>query len=129
MATLNSYGLVILTSAELSATSFLHLLSGVDEDHPSATALGATPTAITGHTEWLSNVEPRLTLGWDWQLTARDGQVQLCRIGLPRSNFAIDDSSLHNAGQVETLSKNLEQFVDRFAWQDTVLAAIGWSAA
>ncbi|HZX27654.1 MAG TPA: DUF4902 domain-containing protein, partial [Telluria sp.] len=102
MATLNADGLVVLTPAELAATAFLHLLSGVDDDRPADPDHGATSTTITGYTEWLSTTEPVVTLGWDWQLSARDGLLQLCRIGPPRSNLEIDDSSLHNAGQAET---------------------------
>jgi hypothetical protein len=103
-----SDGGVRLCAAEASRIRLVHLLSGLDEDAP-APGKDAVATAITGYTEWLSDRPPAVTVGWDWEMIVLCGQVQLRRLGPPRSNLLLQPED-----QADRL---LGEYVDAFDWQ------------
>ncbi len=109
--------------SDLADVRLVHLISGLDEGMPAAGGDAASPTVITGYTEWISDTEPVLTIGWDWQMNTHQLPVQLQRIDVPRSNLMIQDSSANDLGQ-DKAATLLEQYVDSLDWQDTTLAHI-----
>lgn len=123
MITLSHDGYVRLTPQCFAQMRLTHLHSGVDEDRPLTPAEGATRSSITGYTEWISATRPAITIGWDWQMTARDGQIQLIPLGYPRSNLMFIDEHGNDLGY-STTEALLRFWVKSFEWQPSVHKAL-----
>jgi len=116
-------GYIYLTVDELCAGALVHLVSGVDQECGLACAVGATATAITGYTEWVSQGEPILTLGWDWQMYVDGDAVCLQRVGPPSSNLMLQSPARRDLGHARTIAL-LNDYVDGFDWQHATLGHI-----
>lgn len=116
MVTLSQDGYVRITPEHFVQMKLVHLHSGVDQDRPSVSAEGATLFTITGYTEWVSVTRPAITVGWDWQMTARDGQVHLIPIGYSRSNLMFVDEQGNDCGSLAT-EAFLRSWVESCEWQ------------
>lgn len=114
-------GTVRLTFHALRDSQVVHLISGLDEDCPPGGG-DAVLSAITGYTEWVSQEQPALTLGWDWQMQAAS-RVGLRRISAPRSNVRLLNAAGAELGheQADTL---LQDFIDGIDWQAEALLYI-----
>ena len=117
--TLSHDGYVRLTPECFVQVRLVHLHSGVDEDRPLASAEGATLSSITGYTEWVSATQPAITVGWDWQMTARDGQIWFIPVGYPRSNLMFVDKHGNDRGPRATEAL-LRSWIKSFEWQPFV---------
>lgn len=117
MFILSEDGYVRLTFTSLQHTPLVHLLSGLDEDHPELPQSGAYACIISGYTEWVSSTFPIITIGWDWQLDVSLGQPHYVRVGSPRSNLMLQDSRRHDLGPNNT-SRLLEVMIDAINWQE-----------
>jgi len=116
-------GYIYLTVDELCAETLFHLISGVDQECLLTGAGGATATAITGYTEWVSQGERILTLGWDWEMHAAGDAVRLQRIGPPSSNLMLQSPTRRDLGHARTIAL-LNDYVDGFNWQQATLGHI-----
>lgn len=116
-------GYIYLTVDELCAGALVHLVSGVDQEGGGAGACGAVATVITGYTEWISQGERVLTLGWDWQMWSEGDTVRLQRIGPPSSNLMLQSPERRDLGHARTVAL-LNDYVDSFDWQDATLGHI-----
>ncbi len=123
MITLSHDGYVRLTPECFMQVRLAHLHSGVDGDRPPILTEGATLSSITGYTEWISATRPAITIGWDWQMTARDGQIQLIPLGYPRSNLMLIDEHGNDLGPSATEAL-LRSWVGSFEWQPSVHKAL-----
>jgi len=56
-------GTICLTFAQLQKISFLHLLSGLEENTAVSGCGHAESTSIGGYTEWISTTLSRISLG------------------------------------------------------------------
>lgn len=117
-------GYIRLLFAELQVVHLFHLISGLDEETPTASFDGATSTAIRGYTEWVSHLTPAITIGWDWQMEADHHYILLRRIGEPRSNIMLLDANRKDFTQLKMVAL-LEAFVDALKWQTEVREHIG----
>lgn len=113
-------GCIRLTLADLRQQVFTHLLSGLDEYCVPAGAGHATPTAITGYTEWVGERSPVISLGWDWLFDVSAPRRALRRLGAPRSNLLLLDPDRADLSEAHS-ELQLEAFVDALLWQATVL--------
>lgn len=123
MITLSHDGYIRLTPECFVQARLVHLHSGVDEDRPLASAEDAALSSITGYTEWVSATQPAITVGWDWQMTARDGQIQLIPLDYPRSNLMFVDKHGNDLGPSATEAL-LRSWVESFEWQSSVYKAL-----
>ena len=83
-------GLLRIRQREFKNLDLLHLISGIDDSVvDSSEHRCGSSTVLTGYTEWISAKEPRLTLGWDWQLDTTSIAPGVVRLGLPRTNVLI----------------------------------------
>ena len=112
-------GYVRLTQEQFQAIPLVHLLSGLDPDEPLPLHEGANRTDISGYTEWVSEVAPIITLGWDWRMEGASGHACYLRIGLPRSNVMLLDNLWRDLGPAIT-AKLLEVAIDKAAWSAAV---------
>ncbi len=123
MITLSHDGYLRLTPEYFMQVKLTHLHSGVDEDRPLVSTEGATLSSITGYTEWVSATQPAITVGWDWQMTARDGQIYFIPLGYPRSNLMFVDKHGNDLGPPAT-EAFLRSWVKSFEWQPSVYKAL-----
>lgn len=117
---ISSDGYVRLSIQQLQATKFTHLISGMDDDILlPASADAALATDITGYTEWVSEDEPALTVGWDWQMGGARPGCALLRVSEPRSNILLlaeDGTDVPPAASEKLLGAH----VDTLGWQQVV---------
>ena len=104
-------------------TELLHWHSGIDDDRPSTSGVGANYSDITGFTEWVSNSAPTITIGWDWKLTSVSGTATLIHAGIPGTNLMFLDGHDHDLGQ-ELTRQLLAKWLGIFRWQPETLKAI-----
>lgn len=104
------------------STRLVHVISALDDDCKDGMLCGQQ-TLITGYTEWASLSAPRVSLGWDWQIDARYGDIRCARIGLPRSNVMLVDSESNDYGWIKNLEV-LATVVDAIAWADQTRQAL-----
>jgi hypothetical protein len=114
-------GFVRLTLDDVLSVPFKHLLSGLDED--AAPLPCGTSTTISGYTEWISDTQPKITVGWDW-IVAPDGSGSYWRrIGLPRSNLLLVDTARNDYAWDRNLVV-LATVVDAIPWQEQARTAL-----
>jgi hypothetical protein len=99
-----------------------HLISNLDEDAPDQQPRCGGTTVVSGYTEWVSPVEPALSIGWDWQWRAGPGTGGMVRLGLPRTNIlVVSEASVPLAW--ESSLEVLASLVDGMDWQRVALDA------
>jgi hypothetical protein len=123
MAILSGDGYIRMKFESFQQTEIVHLISGIDDDRPATSGVGAYVSAITGYTEWISNWSPAITIGWDWKLTGVQGTARLVHDGVPGSNLMFVDQHGHDYGSEQT-QKLLLAWLDAFNWQTTTLRTI-----
>lgn len=110
-------GYIRLIPSQLKIVRLIHLISGLDEH---AESRDATPTVITGYTEWISQTVPAITIGWDWQMQS---PTSLKRISEPRSNVMLRLGGM-DMGPEKTAAR-IETYIDSMEWQRSALDCIG----
>jgi hypothetical protein len=112
-------GLVRISLGELMSLPIVHLASGFDAEEVVSAQTCGRATTISGYTEWVSQTQPVITIGWDWFLAADGHQAQCRRAGPPRANVMVVDST----GADQPWARNLEclgTVVDVLPWSDVV---------
>jgi hypothetical protein len=114
-------GFVRLTLDAMLSVPFRHLLSGLDQTDPDPPC--GCATTISGYTEWVSDADPSISVGWDWTIEPRPGSVGWRRVGLPRSNVMLVDPSRADYPWERNLAV-LATVVDAIPWQEQARDAI-----
>lgn len=113
-------GYVRVPLSAILAMRLTHFLSGLDDDSPEHPLEGGCSASISGYTEWLTNTDPVITVGWDWYLDLTTGAPVYVRDGLPRTNLmALDGASAQDIGDLQT-GALLATLIDRSGWQDAI---------
>lgn len=117
-------GYVRLSLDDIFCVRMVHLLSGLD-DHapPSKSPQCGSQTVISGYSEWVSSISPRVSLGWDWRLSFDNGLMGLVRVGLPRSNVMLIDRNGIDYGWLQNLEV-LGTVVDALPWRNDPKATL-----
>jgi hypothetical protein len=123
IATLSRDGYVRLTYESFQRTKIVHFHSGMDDDRPSSDGEGATFSAITGYTEWVSHSWPAITIGWDWKMIGKQSTASFIHSGIPGSNLMFVSQRGEDVGTQQT-SLLLLGWLDTFCWQTETLKAI-----
>src|ERR1043165_5352728 len=91
MRTLSSDGYLRLKTRELNHIPLQHLISNVDDEVAGRAPGCGAATTLCGYTEWVSPIEPTLSIGWDWEWRAAPGGslAGVVRLGLPRTNILV----------------------------------------
>lgn len=116
-------GYLRMLYTELQNIALVHLVSGLDEDGADCPLGDATPTAITGYTEWVSDGKHVISIGWDWQMQADRSRVQLSRVGCASSNIMLQTASRLDLGPSKT-AMLLESLIDTLDWQTATLGFV-----
>ncbi|MDM0110902.1 DUF4902 domain-containing protein [Variovorax sp. J22R133] len=117
-------GLLRLRRQDLSDIELVHLISGID-DHdpaPAPTRCGAA-TTLSGYTEWVGASEPRVSLGWDWQLDTASSVPRVIRLGLPRTNVQVVGEA-HSALPWDESLEVLASWIDAIDWNTPAFHAV-----
>lgn len=122
-------GYIRITLDELRAVPLTHLMSHLDAADGGNGLTDAVATDITGYTEWVSAGVPAISIGWDWQMSSRDGKCRLCVVHYPRSNLMLTESSRRNDVGQPLNDVLLKEFVERMPWQDEVMRFLSQSTA
>lgn len=101
----------------------IHLFSGMDDNRPVISGVGANSSAITGFTEWVSHGTPAITIGWDWELIGAQGKACLIQTGIPGRNLMFVNQQGQDLGSEQT-SLILVDWLKVFDWQTEALNAI-----
>lgn len=124
MIALSNDGYIRLISHYFAQVRLSHLHSNVDSDKPPLEGEGALLSSITGYTEWISETQPTITIGWDWQIAAPPvGQIYFTPLGYPRSNLMFVDGRGNDLGHFAT-EIWLQSWVKSFEWQPSVHKAL-----
>lgn len=119
MLVISDDGYIRLSYSTIQGVCLRHLISGLDEDTPMPILCGAVQTAITGYTEWVSDIAPTITIGWDWEMHTASSRVLLRRIGDVRSNLMLRGANQTDMGPIRT-QVMLEMFIDALDWSSEV---------
>lgn len=124
MSTITSDGLLRLRQQDLSEITLFHLISGIDDEiHDDAAPRCGASTTLSGYTEWSSEQEPRLSLGWDWQLGTGSASPKVVRLGLPRTNVLVLGQERAPLPWDESLQV-LATFIDAMDWNTPAFRAV-----
>ncbi|HEX6706156.1 MAG TPA: DUF4902 domain-containing protein [Albitalea sp.] len=112
-------GYIRVSLDELLSLPIIHLMSGIDADEHLPTEACGRLTTICGYTEWVSETQPAITIGWDWCLAPDAYTGRRRRIGAPRTNVLLTDDS----GADKPWPQSLEcigTVVDALPWSELV---------
>jgi hypothetical protein len=117
---------VRLQAQPLWTTSLAHLESGIDTDDDDEFAFRRFDSAsalhsIRGFTEWVSDGQPPVSVGWDWTLTGSE-QLTLDRNSI-RTNVMLIDAQGVDCGQEATVHAVI-RLIEQTPWQSVVLQAL-----
>ncbi|MEJ1389243.1 MAG: DUF4902 domain-containing protein [Candidatus Sedimenticola sp. (ex Thyasira tokunagai)] len=119
MIVLSDDDYVRLSLATLQTIRFKHLFSGLSKESIELPALQHDGLGeISGHTEWVSSIEPVISIGWDWRLAVVDRSIHYDRMPTIYSNLMLVGGS-NDLGSAQT-KKILGGVVDAFDWQRVV---------
>lgn len=119
-----SDGFLRLPLDTILSTPLIHVVSGLDDNEAFHQETCGRPTLISGYTEWVSVSAPTVSLGWDWRIEAKSGEVRCVRVGLPRSNVMLVDEARHDYGWTRNL-EILATIVDAIPWTEETRRAVG----
>ena len=107
-------GYVRISEKALDAIVFYHLFSSLDETE---STMPDGDASLTGYTEWMTNTQPGITLGWDWALHTCDTCRSLRRTGTPRFNIMVTNSLGDRDLGVSMTIFHLKRLIDSLPWQ------------
>jgi hypothetical protein len=111
-------GFLRLELATLKQTDFNHIISVVEDEETSPAAL-----VVSGYTEWASAFTPRISIGWDWQLSIQDKQASISKAGSARINVMLVDAAQGDLGFWQSVDL-VDQFIDTLPWEHVVRAQL-----
>lgn len=123
MPVYSSDGYLHLPRQRLECISLRHLVSGMDDEPADTGAHCGSAALLSGYTEWVSPVEPALSIGWDWAWQSTPVGSGIVRQGLPRTNLLLVSDAQEPLPVEETLEV-LARFIDTIDWQQPA-----WHAA
>lgn len=115
-------GYIRLPLASLNALSFVHLFSDSDADFLQELKEQTVPARAAGFSEWKSDTNPTISLGWGWFIHSESERILLAPDGV-RSNVMLIDAHGYDLGPIQT-SNLFCSWLDAFEWQGTVTMAL-----
>lgn len=125
--TLSPDGYIRLPLASLNSLSFVHLFSESDEDFLDELRAQTIPARAAGFSEWKSDTDPAISLGWGWFIHSRSERIMLAPDGV-RSNVMLIDAHGYDLGPRKT-SSLFSTWLGAFEWQGVVSMALRDMAA
>jgi hypothetical protein len=120
--TLSPDGYIRLPLASLNSLSFEHLFSDSDADFLQELREQTVPARSAGFSEWKSNTNPAISLGWGWFIHSESERLMLAPDGV-RSNVMLIDARGYDLGPGQT-SNLFCSWLDTFEWEVAVSVAL-----
>ncbi len=111
-------GFIRMAFDTLQRTDFSHIISVVEDEERHA-----AQRVVSGYTEWASEITPRISIGWDWQLSIDGAKASICKAGSPRINVMLIDATEGDLGFWESVNM-VDHFIDTLAWEHVVRATL-----
>ncbi|MBK5142650.1 DUF4902 domain-containing protein [Budviciaceae bacterium BWR-B9] len=105
---------------------FTHLYSAAHAEPEDLRFQEGVLTAITGYTEWVSQISPVLSIGWDWELRYENANCQYVKIGPVFSNIAfhMDENLQNEMDEEEYVQQLLDSKIAEIEWSEKILQSI-----
>lgn len=111
-------GFIRMPFETLKDTGFSHIISVVEDEQYSA-----CDRIFSGYTEWASEVTPRISIGWDWELSISGERASISKASTPRINVMLIDEAESDLGFMQSVGL-VDQFIDSLAWEQVVRAQL-----
>ncbi|MGH8809928.1 MAG: DUF4902 domain-containing protein, partial [Noviherbaspirillum sp.] len=111
-------GYIRLRLADLNALHFVHLFSESDTDFLEELVAQTVPARSAGFSEWRTNTNPAISLGWGWFIHEQSERILLAPDAV-RSNVMLIDFLGYDLGPLKT-SSLFCSWLSVFEWQKTV---------
>lgn len=121
--TLSPDGYIRLPLTSLNKLSFIHLFSGRDDAFLAELKAQTVPARLAGFSEWKSDTNPAVSLGWGWFIHDESDLMMLAPDSV-RSNVMLLDAWGGDLGAMRT-SELFCSWLNVFPWQDVVNMALG----
>jgi hypothetical protein len=102
--TLSADGYIRLNLQQLTQVQLHHLHSSLYTEHNPDQACATSMTDIEGYTEWVSQSQPCISIGWDWQVQYRTGATHYSMVGKPFTNLLLQNNQQQDFSTDESLS-------------------------
>lgn len=120
---LSDDGYIRLSKIVLESIQLRHLDSGLYDDSPHITADFDMACELLGYTEWVTDTQPAISIGWDWTIEHLHNPPKYKMVGLPFSNIIIQDSSFNDL-ESDVCMNYLVVLVNQMNWTKVVSASI-----
>lgn len=120
--TLSGDGYIRLNPAQLKQVQLHHLHSYLypeSEPHHGSTRI----TTIQGYSEWISQIQPSISISWDWQVYYETGATDYRMVGLPFSNLLLQTNQQQDLSADDSLSI-LAAWLNTLNWQEKIAHCI-----
>jgi len=115
-------GYIRLRLASLNNLSFVHLFSESDSGFLKELRSQTIPARYAGFSEWKSEADPAISLGWGWFIHTDSDRMLLAPDGV-RSNVMLIDMHGYDLGPQKT-SSLFGAWLNAFDWQPAVAFAL-----
>ncbi len=115
-------GYIRLSLRALSKLSFIHLSSDFDNDILTDLKLQTVPARHAGFSEWISDTNPAISLGWSWFIHSQTQRLLAAPEAI-RSNVMLIDVRGYDLGTTTT-SYLFTTWLALHDWQRTVADAV-----
>lgn len=115
-------GYIRMPLAGLNRLTFIHLYSDSDAEFLDELRAQTVPARSAGFSEWKSESQPSVSLGWGWFIHSPSERLMLAPDGV-RSNVMLIDSHGYDLGPMKT-SSLFCTWLATFNWQGDVSLAL-----
>lgn len=122
MPNLSPDGYIRLPLADFLEFSFLHFYSESDADFLQELRIKTIPARLAGFTEWKSESNPAISIGWAWFIREQSDTILLAPDRV-RSNLMLRDAQGYDLGPQNT-AELLSAWLNIFNWKDTVKISV-----
>ena len=116
---LSSDGYIRLSLQQLPHVQLHHLHSSLYTERSPEQSRATSLTDIQGYTEWVTQSQPSISIGWDWQVHYRTGATNYSMVGQPFSNLLLQNNQQQDFSLNESLSM-LTIWLNTLNWQEKI---------
>lgn len=120
---LSDDGYIRLSKITLESIQLQHLDSGLYDDEFESSGEQNVVCNILGYTEWVTDTDPAISIGWDWTIDYRYQPPRYKLVGLPFSNIILQDSYSRDL-ESEVCLNYLTVLISQMDWMQHVSGAI-----
>jgi hypothetical protein len=116
-------GYIRLSVMALQSVHLIHLDSGLYDEAVKQTDVFDKACSILGYTEWVTETEPAISIGWDWTIEYYENPPRYKMVGFPFSNIMLQDASERDM-EDDAGIRHIAAYIDQTNWRDKLKVAI-----